>query len=260
MKSVYIHIPFCVKKCLYCDFNSYENKEALIDEYISALIEEIKTYKLNKEIYKDKLDTIYFGGGTPSYIDEKYIKKILEVLPNADEITLEVNPGIISKEKLKIYLLSGVNRLSIGLQEANNDITKGIGRIHTKEDFYNTYKLAREAGFKNISVDLMIGLPNQTIKDLKNSIEFLLEIKPEHISCYSLIIHNNLNEIFKHVPDEETERNMYHYLVDKLTKNGYIHYEISNFSLKGMESKHNLKYWNQEEYIGLRSRCKFVYK
>lgn len=173
------------------------------------------------------------------------------------EITLELNPGTITKDKLETYLNCGINRLSIGLQATQNSILKEIGRIHTLEEFEDTYYLARKVGFKNISIDLMIGLPNQSLKDVKDSIDYILKINPEHISCYSLILHS---DIYENLPTDELEREMYHYVVDKLKENGYIHYEISNFAKEGKESKHNLAYWNQEEYIGFRSRGKFIYK
>ncbi len=243
MKSIYIHIPFCKSKCWYCDFNSYCGMDNLIRDYMVALKQEIQSYSF------DELKTIYFGGGTPSYISENYIKEILDILhyKNA-EITLEVNPGTVSKEKLQLYLKSGINRLSIGLQTTQNDILKKIGRIHTIEEFDTTYHLARKIGFKNISVDLMFGLPNQTLENVKESIEYLLKINPEHISCYSLILHRDTD---KKLPTEEEEREMYHYIVNTLKEAGYIHYEISNFAKPNFESKHNLIYWNQEEYVGV---------
>ncbi len=244
MKSLYIHIPFCKQKCYYCDFNSYSNKENLIEEYVIALKKEIQSYSFNA--YK----TIYFGGGTPSYIDEKYIIDILSSVNHkeTEEITIEVNPGTVSKEKLKAYIENGINRLSIGLQATQNDILKNIGRIHTLEEFEKTYKDARDAGFKNISVDLMFGLPNQTLDNVKESLEYLIKLNPEHISCYSLILHN---DIFKNLPSDEEERKMYHEIVKTLKEAGYIHYEISNFAKPTFESKHNLVYWNQGEYVGV---------
>ena len=243
MNALYIHIPFCANKCWYCDFNSYSGKDNLIDDYMIALNRELQSYSL------DDLKTIYFGGGTPSYIDEKYIKDILSKIKNNNaEVTIEVNPGTVTKEKLKTYYSSKVNRISIGLQATQDDILKEIGRIHTLKDFEECYKLAREVGFKNISVDLMFGLPNQTLANLKDSVNYLINLNPEHISCYSLILHGDTD---KKMPNEEVEREMYHYIVDKLRKAGYIHYEISNFAKPGYESKHNLTYWNQCEYVGV---------
>lgn len=241
MKSAYIHIPFCARKCLYCDFNSFDNKGEFIEEYIDALITEIRNYKI-EELY-----TIYIGGGTPSFIEAKYISKILSILPNAEEITIEINPGTIDYDKLLQYKKSGINRISIGLQTTDNSILKEIGRIHTLEEFEEAYNLSRKVGFNNINVDLMFGLPNQTLEIFKESIEYLIRLKPEHISSYSLILHDR---IFSNLPNDEEERDMYHYLVSRLKEVGYKHYEISNFSLSGFESKHNLAYWKQREYYG----------
>lgn len=241
IRSVYIHIPFCKKKCLYCDFNSYENKENLVDSYISSLKKEISSKKIKS------LNTIYFGGGTPSFISENYIKEILDLLPKADEITVEMNPCTVTREKLESYKECGVNRISIGLQTTNDNILKEIGRMHDFETFEKAYILARSVGFGNINVDLMFGLPKQTLDDLKKSVDYLISINPEHISCYSLILHNN---IFKNLPSDDEEREMYYYTKNALRKSGFVHYEISNFARPGYESKHNLVYWNDEEYYG----------
>ena len=244
MEYIYIHIPFCKQKCLYCDFNSFCGKENLVREYIVSLKKEIKEYDFSL------LKTIYFGGGTPSYIDEKYIGEILELLKfdNNTEITLEVNPGTVSKEKFEAYRKFGVNRISIGLQATQDTILKKIGRIHSLADFENTYNLARECGFTNISVDLMFGLPNQTLDNVKESLEYIISKNPEHISCYSLILHD---DIFDNLPSDDVERKMYHYIIKRLTEAGYIQYEISNFAKQGFESRHNLCYWNQQEYVGV---------
>jgi oxygen-independent coproporphyrinogen-3 oxidase len=169
-------------------------------------------------------------------------------LPKAIETTIEVNPGTIDERKLRAYIDNGINRISIGLQATQDNILKTIGRIHTLEDFEKTFNLARKVGFNNINVDLMFGLPNQTFENLRESVAYLLKLNPEHISCYSLITHE---KIFENLPDEDTEREMYHFIVNALINKGYIHYEISNFSKIGKESKHNLVYWNQEEYIGV---------
>ena len=256
--GVYIHIPFCIKKCDYCDFISYCDKESLVEEYIEKLKEEINI-ELNKMEYKIK--TIYIGGGTPSSIDSKCIIDILNVIKEKNniediEVTIEVNPGTITKEKLLDYKTVGINRLSIGLQETSNELLKGIGRIHTYEEFLETYNLARQVGFKNINVDLMIGLPNQSISDIKDSLNKIINLSPEHISVYSLILEEGTNLYKKYeenkieLPDEELERNMYWYVKNTLENNWYIHYEISNFAKQGYESKHNISCWKQEEYIG----------
>lgn len=243
MESIYIHIPFCKQKCLYCDFNSFDNKEEMIEKYFDALIKEIKSYKID-----NKLRTIYIGGGTPSFPDEKYIEKVLSELPKANEITLELNPGTITESKLSKYKEIGINRLSIGLQAIQDSILKKIGRIHTFKEFEEAFNLARKVGFNNINVDLMHGLPNQKLKDFKESVDYLVKLNPEHISCYSLILHGN---IFENLPSDEEEREMYYYAKNELKKNGYEHYEISNFAKEGKKSNHNLVYWNQEEYIGV---------
>ena len=257
--GVYIHIPFCKQKCYYCDFISYANKEQYFDKYVQALITEMSSFLDNNDV---EIETIYIGGGTPSIIDAKYIEKVMaklqekNALITAKEITIEVNPGTVTEEKLKTYKKIGINRLSIGLQSTDNNILKTIGRIHSYEDFLNTYKLARNQGFGNINVDLMIGLPNQKISDIKSSLEEITELKPEHISVYSLIVEENtpiekmLNIGKLELPDEELERNMYWYVKNVLELSGYKHYEISNFAKEGYESKHNLDCWNQKEYIG----------
>ena len=255
--GIYIHIPFCKQKCYYCDFVSYCNKDNLIEKYIQAVKKEIQLQEIIKEI-----DTIYIGGGTPSYIEAKYIKEILEEIKTKNiskeaEITIEVNPGTVTLDKLQEYKNCGINRLSIGLQSTQNNLLKTIGRIHNFEEFLETYKMARKVGFKNINVDLMLGLPNQKISDLKESLEKVLELKPEHISVYSLIVEENTpiadkiekNELI--LPEEETEINMYWYVKNTLELNGFHHYEISNFAKKGFESKHNLNCWEQQEYIGI---------
>lgn len=242
LESVYVHIPFCKQKCLYCDFNSFDNKKEKIEEYMAALYKECSKYTFNR------LKTIYIGGGTPSFIEPQYIERILGILPEAEEVTIEANPCTVTAEKLEIYKKAGVNRLSIGLQSTNDNILKEIGRAHTFEEFDKAFKLAREKGFKNINVDLMFGLPNQSLIDLKKSVDYLIGLSPEHISCYSLIVHEN---VFENLPPDDEERRMYYYTKDALKKAGYVQYEISNFSKIGYESKHNLAYWNQKEYIGL---------
>ena len=255
--GIYIHIPFCKKKCDYCDFISFSNKDKKIEEYINAIIKEIEQQKI-----KSKITTIYIGGGTPSYIDSKYIKEIIAEIKkkNVDsnaEITIEVNPGTITKNKLEDYKEVGINRLSIGLQVTQNELLKQIGRIHDFEQFLETYKMARKLGFNNINIDLMLGLPNQRIKDLRESLEKIIELNPEHISVYSLIVEegtpiaNKIKTGELILPEEDLERNMYWYVKNTLELNGYRHYEISNFAKPGYESRHNMNCWNQKEYIGI---------
>lgn len=256
--GIYVHIPFCKHKCYYCDFISYCNKDNLIKQYIKAILKEIKKNKINQ-----KIDTIYIGGGTPSYIDSKYIVQIVEeIKKNFDvlkeaEITIEVNPGTITNiEKLQQYRECGINRLSIGLQSVNDDLLKELGRIHNFTQFLDTYDKAQQAGFENINVDLMLGLPNQNIQDIKKSLEEVIKLEPKHISVYSLIVEENtpikkmIDEKKLQLPDEELERNMYWYVKNILELNKYKHYEISNFAKEGYESKHNKNCWEQKEYIG----------
>ena len=261
--GIYIHIPFCKQKCYYCDFISFVDKQEYIDKYIESLKRELDSYELNKY----NITTIYVGGGTPSVIPSKNIKdllynikeKIKENKTNWEdiEITLEVNPGTVDRKKLEEYKKAGVNRLSIGLQSANNKLLKEIGRIHTFEEFLKTYNIAKQVGFKNINVDLMIGLPNQTIEDVKQSLTQIIKLNPTHVSVYSLIVEENtkmekmINSNKLKLPNEEIERQMYWYVKNTLELNKYNHYEISNFSKKGKESKHNLNCWEQKEYIGL---------
>ena len=261
MLGLYVHIPFCKKKCDYCDFISFANKSNVIEQYVNAVKCEINSYSNYKEEYKIK--TIYFGGGTPSYIESKYIVDILNtiknkftVLKNA-EITIEINPGTVDRKKLEDYIGSGINRISFGLQSVDDKLLKNIGRIHSFEDFLYSYNLAKEVGFKNINVDLMIGLPTQNIQDIEKSLNKILELSPEHISVYSLILEEGTTLELKvknkelYIPSDAQERNMYWKVKKELEKNGYIHYEISNFSKVGYESKHNVSCWNQEEYIGI---------
>ena len=192
--GIYVHIPFCIRKCYYCDFVSFTNQEENIEKYIEAVIKEIESYELEEY----NVTTIYIGGGTPSSIESRYIEKILHKIKekiinnetkfNDIEITIEINPGTIDRKKLQDYEKMGINRLSIGLQSTNNEILKNIGRIHTYEEFLEGYILARSIGFDNINVDLMIGLPNQTIEKIKDSVEKVINLEPEHISVYSLIV------------------------------------------------------------------------
>lgn len=253
--NLYIHIPFCKKKCYYCDFISYSNKDDYIEEYIDTVIKEYSNYKAEEYIIK----TVYIGGGTPSYIDSKYIVKLLKEinLEKAEEITIEINPGTVTKEKLIDYRNSGINRLSIGLQATQDTLLKEIGRIHTYNEFLDTYNMAREVGFKNINIDLMLALPKQHIEDLIQSVKKIIELNPEHISIYSLILeegtkmYDMVNKQKCTLPKEDEEREMYWAVKNILEKNGYNHYEISNFAKNGYHSKHNIDCWNQKEYIGI---------
>ncbi|MBQ3409540.1 MAG: oxygen-independent coproporphyrinogen III oxidase [Clostridia bacterium] len=258
--GIYVHIPFCKKKCFYCDFCSFECDENTHKDYVKALINEIRAFRVD---YGDDfiVKTLYFGGGTPSYIEAEYIQQIVNCLKEKflfhDDIeaTIEVNPGTTCYEKIKRYREIGFNRLSIGLQSTNDNLLKIIGRIHNYEDFEETYNNARNAGFMNINVDLMIGLPTQTIGDVKDSLEKIIKKNPEHISIYSLILEDEtklkkmVDEGKVLLPDEDVERNMYWLVKNALEEHGYEHYEISNFSKSGYESKHNTDCWKQKEYL-----------
>lgn len=254
--GVYIHIPFCAKKCIYCDFISFENKLDLQGQYVEKLLEEINN---EKDLFKDyKITTIYIGGGTPSIINEDLIGKILSMIDRESdaEITIELNPGTVTKQKLINYKNFGINRLSIGLQSTKNEILKQIGRIHNYEKFLESYKYAEDVGYDNINLDLMIGIPNQSIQDIKDSINKIVNLKPAHISVYSLIIEPNTpleNMVDKNIlklPSDEDERMQYSYVKNSLELKGYKHYEISNFAIDGKYSKHNMNCWEQKEYIG----------
>lgn len=268
--GIYIHIPFCKHKCRYCDFKSYSGKEAFIENYIKWVNQELIIVgdgnKLDYENGLDKLaiiDTIYLGGGTPSYIESHYIVQLLETIRNhytlieKPEITIEVNPGTVTKEKLQDYIKVGVNRISIGLQSSKDVLLKQLGRIHTYEEFEQAFQMAKEVGFKNINVDLMIGLPKQSLEDVQDALDKIIAYQPEHISVYSLIVeegtplYNDVVEGKVELPSEELERCMYWKVKEMLEKSGYAHYEISNFAKEGYASKHNMNCWNQEEYIGI---------
>ena len=226
--GLYIHIPFCKRKCHYCDFISFSNKTDFIEQYLNSLKKEIKKCRINKEEYEVK--TIYLGGGTPSYIESKYIIEILQELKqkfniskNA-EITIEINPGTVDEQKLKDYYNAGINRISFGLQSTRSELLKLVGRIHSYSSFLDAYNLARKVGFKNINVDLMIGLPVQTLEDIQKDLERIISLKPEHISVYSLIVEEGtvIEEKIKnkelYLPSEEIERKMYWKVKEELEK------------------------------------------
>lgn len=261
--GIYIHIPFCKSKCYYCDFTSYSNQCEKIEGYIQEVIKEMN----QQDFSQYNITTIYIGGGTPSYIDEKYIKLLVETLKvklaknqtkwEEMEITIEVNPGTVTRQKLEQYKKIGINRISIGLQSTNDKLLKQIGRIHNYQEFLEAYQLVKEVGFQNINIDLMIGLPNQTIQDIKQTLKEIKKLEPDHVSIYSLIVEEGTKiEQLIHkgelqLPEEEWERQMYWYVKNTLELEGYHHYEISNFAKKGKESKHNKNCWEQKEYIGL---------
>lgn len=259
--SLYIHIPFCVRKCHYCDFTSFRCNDETIENYVDNLIVELSLYK---DILADyHIRTIFIGGGTPSSIDGRHMEKILTyVYENfriawLEEVSIEVNPGSLDRFKVKKYKEIGINRVSLGLQSLNDKILKSIGRIHDGEDFYDSIDLLRDEGFDNINVDLMFSLPGQTLIDLEYTISEVVRLDLEHISLYSLIIEDNtaLGKLYNRglieYVDEDLDRKMYHRAIEILKKAGYKHYEISNFSKDGYECKHNLAYWTIQPYLGV---------
>lgn len=262
--EIYIHIPFCVKKCDYCDFLSAPSDEKTMRAYVDALKQEIKLHKAKMEEYL--VDTVFIGGGTPSILDAEWIEEILNTLKDnchlkkEAEITIECNPGTVTEEKLLRYKDAGINRLSFGLQSASDEELKLIGRIHTYEEFLDSFQLARKCGFDNINIDLMSALPGQTIDSYKETLRKVLALKPEHISAYSLIVEegtalkqrveNALSEGKNILPNEDDERAMYHLTKTLLEEAGYRRYEISNYAKEGYECRHNIGYWKRKEYLG----------
>lgn len=274
--SLYIHIPFCVKKCLYCDFLSGPYDDEVRISYINALCNELKSKSTE---YKDcKVISVYIGGGTPSSISSKYIEQIMSIVfkyyeLDADaEISIEVNPGTVeNRDKLLNYYRSGINRLSIGLQSTDNHLLHTLGRIHTLSDFEKIYDESVSSGFDNISVDLISGIPGQTIDGFTKSLEYVSSLGSElkHISVYSLIIEEGtrFNDLYGEngslkadLIDEDTDRKIYHLTKDILSSKGYYRYEISNYSKSGYESRHNTRYWERGDYIGFGIGSASLYK
>ena len=251
--AIYIHVPFCVKKCDYCDFLSFKSTKEERKKYVEFLIKEIKMYP------KYKYDTVYFGGGTPSFLepeDVNLILKELEINKNA-EVTLEANPKTVDYEKLKGFKEAGINRLSMGIQSFSDKFLKILGRLHNSQEGEEAYLMARKAGFKNISLDLMFSLPNQTFDDVKKDLEKIIFLNPEHFSIYSLIwepetkFFEKLEKGEYKETDNDLEASMYEMIIKYSEEKGYSHYEISNFAKKGFEARHNSKYWRNEEYVGI---------
>lgn len=263
--GIYIHIPFCVRKCSYCDFLSFSNgtkdKQAA---YMEALLKEIDIYgKLQGGMHSDtEVDTVFIGGGTPSILPYEDIKALMDTLrrnfniEETSEITIEANPGTLTAEKLNAYLECGINRLSIGVQSFDDKMLAGLGRIHTADEAEDTYRLARRCGFRNINLDLMFAIPGHTVEIWRDTLEKAAELSPEHISFYSLQLEENTPffEMFKRgeieqIPDD-IDRKMYHGAVSFLRSADYHHYEISNAAKPGYECRHNLKYWSMDDYFG----------
>lgn len=260
--GMYIHIPFCVKKCNYCDFMSGPATESIKDAYVNALCKQLEAEADNFKA--KKVRTIFFGGGTPTTLSISKTDRILDSIHKNYhmeldmEVTTEANPGTLNEEKLKAYQKMGFNRLSIGLQSANNAELNVLGRIHTYEDFCKEYDLARECGFLNINVDLMSAIPDQTEESYYETLSKVVRLSPEHISAYSLILEEGtpLNEMYEagkldnRLVDEDADRRMYHKTREILELYGYSRYEISNYAKKGYECKHNLAYWERGNYAG----------
>ncbi len=268
--ELYLHIPFCVKKCNYCDFLSAYADEKSQSAYMESLQNEIDFYR--KQLTDRVISTIFIGGGTPSWVKAEYIEELLNKVRqsfNIDEkaeITIECNPGTLTKEKLKCYKRCGINRLSIGLQSADDEELKNLGRIHTFAEFLENYALARECGFTNINIDLMHGLPGQTVEKFQKTLEQVIALNPEHISAYSLIIEEGTpffdwyeadllrqedGKETKFLPNEDTVYQICKFSQKYLEKHGYKRYEVSNFAKEGYACRHNIGYWQRKDYLGI---------
>ncbi|MBQ1376406.1 MAG: radical SAM family heme chaperone HemW, partial [Lachnospiraceae bacterium] len=264
--EIYVHIPFCVRKCAYCDFYSLPDARSMEEEYFKALKEEITEWGLKcRETGRTDVSSVFFGGGTPSCADPRHISETMALLRRYfslredAEITLEANPGTLDKKKLETYKQAGINRLSLGLQSADDVMLEKLGRIHRFRDFEKSYYLARETGFRNISVDLMSGLPGETETGFINSLKTVLSFEPEHLSVYSLIIAENTpfyalygpeGTKTEELPGEDTDRRIVSRTREILEASGYRQYEISNYAKPGFASRHNIGYWTGEEYLG----------
>ena len=265
--ELYIHIPFCVKKCAYCDFLSGPQDEETIEQYVLSLLDEIRAHGAKKEfVLSHEVTSIFLGGGTPSILNASQIQRIFATLKTSfkisqdAEITIEANPGTVTREKLLAYRTCGVNRISFGLQSANNDELKLLGRIHTYEEFLESFGLTREFGFKNINVDLISAIPKQTSASWEETLQRVIELHPEHISAYSLIVEEGtpFAKVYgegcpgeQDLPSEEDERTIYYRTEELLKAAGYHRYEISNYAKEGKECRHNLGYWERKEYLGI---------
>lgn len=284
--ELYIHIPFCMKKCAYCDFLSGPAPRETIDRYVTALVAEIRQYQKLAENYR--VTTIFFGGGTPSILSGGRMKEIFDALRDvfeiqADaEITMEANPGTVTKENLQAYRACGINRISFGLQSVDDKELKLLGRVHTMRQFEESYDLARKAGFQNINIDLISAIPGQTVESWEHTLDTVIRMNPEHISAYSLIIEEgtpfyeiygenakeeqdsrcekclandgkqmDIGKTFPKLPDEEAERRMYELTAEKLEAAGYLQYEVSNYAKPGYACRHNKGYWQRVEYLGI---------
>ena len=257
MRGLYIHIPFCNKICNYCDFCKMVSSDEIKIKYINRLIEEIKSKK-NELI---DIDTVFIGGGTPNCLNlellDKLLKSIEPYLKTSKESTIELNPDLITIEQIKLFKKYGINRISLGVESFNNDTLKIIGRTHTKEIVYEKIKLLKDNGFNNINIDLIFGLPNETLDDIKFNLNCFKELDLNHLSYYSLILEDKTifsylyNNKKLELPDDDLVSDMYDYINSFMNDNSYHHYEISNYSKPGYESIHNMKYWTEKEYVGI---------
>ncbi len=253
---LYVHIPFCIKKCAYCDFLSGPDTPENQELYVQALCGEIDAYRGK---FRREASSLFLGGGTPSILDTGLLGKIMDRLfdvfsfEKEPEISIEANPGTVTLEKLVAYRKMGFNRISFGLQSADNEELKELGRIHTYEEFLEGYAWARQAGFSNVNVDLMSGIPGQTLKSWQRNLTQVTALEPEHISAYSLIIEEGTPFAQRelNLPGEEEEREMYESTAVLLGQKGYVQYEISNYARPGMACAHNMGYWSRDDYLGL---------
>ncbi len=253
---LYVHMPFCVQKCLYCDFLSWHDSRENQARYVQALCREIRACQGR---YPARVSSLFFGGGTPSVLEPGHMAEIMEALAEVfsfepdSEMSIEANPGTVNLEKLRTYEKIGLNRISFGLQSAHNEELKALGRIHTWEEFLESYDLARQAGFDNINVDLMSGIPDQTLASWQKTLSRVLELAPEHVSAYSLIVEEGTPFAQRklNLPEEEEERRMYEMTAEMLGSQGYRQYEISNYALPQRECAHNMGYWMRDDYLGL---------
>ncbi|HEL1118510.1 TPA: oxygen-independent coproporphyrinogen III oxidase [Streptococcus equi subsp. zooepidemicus] len=254
--SAYVHIPFCTQICYYCDFSKVFIKNQPVDAYLEALIKEFESYQINS------LKTLYIGGGTPTAITAKQLDYLLShlqqhlQLDQLEEFTIEANPGDLTEDKIAVLRQSAVNRISLGVQTFNDKQLKQIGRSHTEAQIYATIASLKEAGFQNISIDLIYALPGQTMQQVKENVAKVLSLDIPHLSLYSLILEHHtvfMNKMRRgklHLPTEDLEAEMFEYIISEMESSGFEHYEISNFTKPGFESRHNLMYWNNDEYFG----------
>lgn len=260
MVGLYIHIPFCKSKCGYCDFVSYTDRDSLKGKYIDAVTAEAAQYD------GETADTVFIGGGTPSTLDDGEISRLLDGVRNhisiADgaELTIEANPNSITAEKAAEYKNAGINRVSIGMQAAQEHLLREIGRTHTKDDFLRAVETVKDAGIDNISADMIYSLPGQTTAEAVETAELLASLPLRHVSAYALKLERGVPMYGAEQPDEDADREMFHAVKDVLNSNGIMRYEISNFARPGFECRHNLKYWRVEDYIGLGAAAHSCYK